>query len=109
MTMKLANEMSFKKKISFAFEDLNSFSNSCKEKHDASRCNLDPCFVKFFCDELFSYTQKRRRSLGREKSVFLDLCIKYSNAFDHIFTAVRHKKFFLEYFKENNEVRGNSC
>ena len=58
MTIKFANEMSFEEKVSFALEDLNSFSSSCKEIHDASRCYLDPCFIKFFCDELFFIHKK---------------------------------------------------
>ena len=102
MTMKLANEMNFEQKVSFALEDLNYFSTSCKI-HDASCCHLDFCCIKFFCDELFSYTQKR--SPRKEKAVFLDLCTKYSNVFDDIVTAVKNKEFYLEYFKEKKRMK----
>ena len=65
MTLKLANEMNFEEKDSFALEELNYFSISCKEIHDVSCCHLNFCCIKFFCDELFSNAQKKR-SPGKE-------------------------------------------
>lgn len=106
MSVKLANEMSFEEKVFFAFRDLNSFNSSCKKIYDACRCYLDPCFIKLFCEELFLYAQKR--SLLREKAVVLDPWNKYPKDFDDIFTAVKHKKLYLEYFKDN-EIPGSSC
>ena len=44
-----------------------------------------------FSDEQFSYTQ-RRTSSHLKKTFLLNLCKKYSKAFDDIFLAVRHKK-----------------
>ena len=106
-TMKSPNKMIFEEKISFCPEDLNSFSSFCKEMHDVSHCYIDPCFVNIFCDELFSYAPKRR-SLRKENDFLIDPCAKYHKAFDDIFTAVRHKKFVLEYFANNNKIQRKS-
>lgn len=98
--MKLANEMTFEEKIYFCLEDLSSFSQSCKEIHDISGCSVKPCFIKYFYDKLFSYTQSRSTRL--EKSFLLRLYEKYLSSFN-IFTAVRHKKFCLEHFKNKQQ------
>ena len=90
--------MTFEEKNFFCLENLTYFVQSGKEIHDSSRCMLEPCFIKCFCDELFSYFN-RRRSPHLERSFFLRLCAKYPKAFDDIFLAVRHKKLFLEFFK----------
>ena len=88
--IKLANEMTFEEKIYFCLEDLSSFSQSCKEIHDISGSSVKPCFIKYFYDKLFSYTQSRSTRL--EKSFLLRLYEKYLSSFN-IFTAVRHKSF----------------
>ena len=77
MTMKLVNDMSFEEKVSFVVKDLNSFinsskemssfSNSSKEILDVSCFELDPHFIKFFCDELFVFTQKEEVCVGKRQ------------------------------------------
>ena len=56
--MKLANQMNFEEKVSFALLYLNYFSISRKEMHDASCCHLEFCCIKFFCDEIFPIHKK---------------------------------------------------
>ena len=58
--MKAVSEMTFEETISICLEALSSFSQSCKETHDASGCNLEPCIVKCLCGELFSYVLDKK-------------------------------------------------
>ena len=89
--MKLASEMTFEENFFFYLENLTYFVQSGKEIHDGSCSMLEPYFIKCFCDELFSYVN-RRRSRRLERSFFVRLCAKYPKAFDDIFLAVRHRK-----------------
>ena len=97
--MKLASQMTFEQRIYFCLENLTYFAQSSNEIHDSSHSMLKPCSVKCFCDEIFSYVN-RRRSLHLGSSSFLSLYAKYPIAFDDIFLAIRHKNLFLEFFKE---------
>ena len=97
--MKLASQMTFEHRIYFCLENLTYFAQSGNEIHDSSHCMLKPCSVKCFCYEIFSYV-KRRRSLHLGSSSFLSPYAKYPIAFYDIFLAIRHKNFFLEFFKE---------
>ena len=58
--MKPTSEITFEEKIFVCLKDLPSFSLSCKEIHGASGCDLEPCIVKCFCDELFSFTKEEK-------------------------------------------------
>ena len=84
-------------KISACYEDLLYFSKSCREIHDASGCNLVPCIVKCFCDELSLFVQNRGKFYS-EKAFFIDLCKQWPLSFNDMFTAIKYKKFCLEYF-----------
>ena len=66
--------LTFGDKISTCLEDLSPFSQSCKEIHDVSGCDLEPCTVKCFCDELFSFF-----SLG--KGFFIRYLYKMADIF----------------------------
>lgn len=99
--MKLAAQMNFEEIIFFSLENLANFSRSAKKIHDNSKCLLEPCFIKCYCDELFSYVSRRRSSV-LERSFFLKLCEKYPKAFDDVFLAFRHKKVFLDFLKRKN-------
>ena len=95
--MKPTTEMTFEEKISILLEDLPSFSLSCKEIHDASGCDLEPCIIKCFCDEVFLFT-KEKNNPHLEKGFLLEIFKKWLMPYDEIFTVVRYKKFCLDYF-----------
>lgn len=44
--MKAVSEMTLEETIFICLEDLPSYSQSCKETHDTSGCNREPCIVK---------------------------------------------------------------
>lgn len=69
--MKLVHEMIFEEKICSAFEDLDAFRTDCKENHDDSCCELDSCFVNFFCDELFIIQIKNEEVCVMKRLIFL--------------------------------------
>ena len=106
--MKPTSEMTFEDKISICYKDLPSFSLFCKEIHDASGCDLEPCIVKCFCDELFSFTKGKKTS-HLEETFLLDICKKWPIPFDEMFTAVRYKKFCLDYFKKKQIEKFNKA
>ena len=98
--MKPTSAMKFEEKISICLKDLPSFSLSFKEIHDDSGCDLESCIVKCFCDELFSFTKEKKKTSHPEETFLLDICKKWPIPFDEMFTAVRYKKFYLDYLKQ---------
>ena len=98
--MKPTSEMTFEEKISILLEDFPSFTLSWEEIHDASGCDLEPCIVKSFCDELFLFA-KEKNNPHLEKGFLLDIFRKWPMPYDEIFTAVRYNKFCLDYFEKN--------
>ena len=106
--MKPTSEMTFEEKISICLKGLPSFSLFCKEIHDASGCDLEACIVKCFCDELFSFTKGKKTS-HVEETFLLDICKKWRIPFDEMFTAVRYKKFCLDYFKKSQTEKFNKA
>ena len=101
MKKRRIEDASFGKKVSVTLNDLKSFSGFSAELHDLSRYEAETCKVGEFSAEVASLP-KRNPSMV-EKTTFDDLCNKYPDAFQTMFSCSQRKQYYLNYLASQAE------
>ena len=87
----------FDVKVQCVLKLITEFTYSTKKIHDMAKCPSRQCEVGSFSDELYEYIYCRRWSPRLLKSVFVNLCKKYPDGFEHCYNAARNKNFVMLY------------